>query len=77
VKPSGLNDGGYFGEAIDIEAVLADCLTAALAHGWTVNWLETENNIRLLTLHRAAASAHRKIYLSSGIHGDEPAAPLA
>ena len=77
MKPLGLNEGGYCGETVDIEALLDDCLTAAQAHGWTVNWLETENNIRLLTLHRAPAGAHRKIYLSSGIHGDEPAAPMA
>ena len=48
MKPQGLNEGGYFGETIDIEALLDDCLTAAKAHGWTVNWLETENNIRIL-----------------------------
>ena len=77
MKPLGLNEGGYFGETIDVEALLDDCLIAAQAHGWTVNWLETENNIRLLTLHRAPAAANRKIYLSSGIHGDELAAPLA
>ena len=77
MNPRGLNDGCYRGETIVIEDVLDDCLIAAQAHGWTINWLETENNIRLLALHRAPASAHRKIYLSSGIHGDEPAAPLA
>ncbi len=77
MKLLGLNDGGYCGETIDIESVLADCVAAAEAHGWSVHWLETENNIRLLTLHRALVAAHRNIYLSSGIHGDEPAAPLA
>ena len=77
MKPLGLNHGGYFGETIDIESVLSDCLTAAEAHGWTVHWLQTENGLRLLVLHRAAETANRKIYLSSGIHGDEPAAPLA
>jgi len=77
VKPLGLNDGGYCGETIDIESVLAECLMAAKSHGWSINWLETETNLRLLTLHRAPAATHRRIYLSSGIHGDEPAAPLA
>lgn len=77
MNPRGLNDGSYRGETIVIEDVLDDCLTVARSHGWTINWLETENNIRLLALHRAPASAHRKIYLSGGIHGDEPASPLA
>ncbi len=77
MKPLGLNHGGYLGETIDIESVLSDCHTAAEDHGWTVHWLETENGLRLLALHRAAETANRKIYLSSGIHGDEPAAPLA
>ena len=77
MKPLGSNDGGYFGETIDIESVLSDCVVAAEAHGWTVHWLQTENGLRLQTLYRAAETANRKIYLSSGIHGDEPAAPLA
>ena len=77
MKSLGLNDGGYCGETIDIESVLDDCFRAAESHGWSVHWLETENNLQLLTLHRVPETANRKIYLSSGIHGDEPAAPLA
>ena len=77
MKPQGLNEGGYFGETIEIESVLADCLAAAEANGWSIHWLETRNDLRLLTLHRAPETVQRRIYLSSGIHGDEPAAPLA
>jgi len=77
VKPLGLNAGGYCGETIEIESLLADCFRVAELYGWSVHWLETENNLRLLTLHRSPEVASRKIYLSSGIHGDEPAAPLA
>jgi len=77
VKPQGLNEGGYFGETIEIESVLADCLAAAEANGWSIHWLETRNDLRLLTLNRAPETVQRRIYLSSGIHGDEPAAPLA
>ena len=77
MQPRGLNDGCYRGDRIDIESVLADCLAAAEAHGWTAHWLETENDLRLLTLHRAPENIRRRVYLSSGIHGDEPAAPLA
>jgi protein MpaA len=75
--PSGLNQNGYHGETIDITAVLRDCASAAEEHGWEIHWLETENNLRLLTLHRAPRTARQKIYLSAGIHGDEPAAPMA
>ena len=77
MQPRGLNDGCYRGDRIDIESVLADCLAAAEAHGWNTHWLETENDLRLLTLHRAPENIRRRVYLSSGIHGDEPAAPLA
>jgi hypothetical protein len=77
VKPLGLNKGGYFGDTIDIESTLSGCIAAAEDHGWSVHWLETESGLRLITLHRTAETANRKIYLSSGIHGDEPAAPLA
>ena len=80
VQPRGLNDGGYRGDCVDIQSVLADCLMAAQEHGWTVLWLKTKNDknqLRLLTLHRAPKYIRRRIYLSSGIHGDEPAAPLA
>ena len=77
MQPRGLNDGCYRGDRIDIESVLADCLAAAEAHCWNTHWLETENDLRLLTLHRAPENIRRSVYLSSGIHGDEPAAPLA
>src|SRR6266496_5034576 len=76
------NLGGYFGETIDIAAILSDCVAAAQAHGWTVEELHAAPKLDLLALTRAATSlrtphsAHR-IYISAGIHGDEPAGPLA
>jgi hypothetical protein len=73
----GQNQNGYHGETIDIAAVLRDSVSVAETHSWEIHWLETENSLRILTLHRASSTAHRKIYLSSGIHGDEPAAPPA
>jgi protein MpaA len=75
--PLGQNQNGYHGETIDIADVLKNCLAAAASHGWQITWLEADTSLRLLTLHRAPSTAHRKIYLSSGMHGDEPAAPLA
>jgi murein peptide amidase A len=77
----GRNHGQYRGETIDIEAVLRDCLAAAHRHGWRIHPLEAAPGVTLHTLHRpvtdqAPFSAPR-IYLSTGIHGDEPAGPLA
>lgn len=73
----GLNHAGYRGETIDIDAVLRDCESAASAHGWLMEWLPVSEMCQLLALRREAANARRKLYLSAGIHGDEPAGPLA
>jgi predicted deacylase len=74
----GKNIGKYLGEAIDIRAVMRDVETAAQQHGWKSEAFLQTPELRLLALTRPAASApaHR-IYLSTGIHGDEPAGPLA
>lgn len=79
IRRLGKNINGYFGETIDIRAVLADCIAAARAHGWIID--EFGPGPRpLLGFTRPAAAASRparRFYLSSGIHGDEPAGPLA
>ncbi|HEX4646208.1 MAG TPA: M14 family metallocarboxypeptidase, partial [Verrucomicrobiae bacterium] len=73
----GKNIGKYFGEAIDIQRVLAEVETAAEAHGWNSEvFLKTES-YRLIALTRKVARPSRRIYISTGIHGDEPAGPLA
>lgn len=74
------NVQGYYGERIDIVAVQRDCLLAAQAHGWEVETLIASANVELLTLTRRISDAVRspfRIYISAGIHGDEPAGPLA
>jgi murein peptide amidase A len=75
----GKNHGGYHGETIDIRAVLRDIEIAALHHGWTSESFGKQGEFNLLALHRACRdeAKRRRIYLSSGIHGDEPAGPLA
>jgi hypothetical protein len=82
VQRLGKNINGYFGEGIDIEAVLNDCMAAARAHGWMVEAISTAP--KLLAFVRPAsgeirerARHHSSIYISAGIHGDEPAGPLA
>ncbi len=79
VQKLGKNLGGYFGEAIDIRAVLRDAESAARAHGWTVEIFHSAGEFKWLALHRASRlTPHAsRLYISAGIHGDEPASPLA
>lgn len=77
---SGLNHGAYFGERIEISEVLRSILAAAHAHGWSIETLEASPGIRLPVLTRVpqpGSAWNPRIYLSAGIHGDEPAGPLA
>jgi len=71
------NHGGYRGEPLDLDAVLRDVLAAAQRSGWDVEELPVSESSRLLALRRRVAQPRRRLYLSTGIHGDEPAGPLA
>lgn len=73
----GKNLGGYFGESIDITAVLADIRRLATGHGWALETLPARAGVELLALRRSVAKPQARIYISTGIHGDEPAGPLA
>ena len=76
----GKNIGGYYGERIEITAVLNDCILAGKHHAWSVEKLPCDGNIELLTFTRPSSLAPRPsshVYISAGIHGDEPAGPLA
>lgn len=106
VQKLGRNQGGYCGETIAIDRVLAALRQAAQRHGWRVEALPVAGVGELLALQRsarsggqvgqigadngiagtAAAARHKsgmpgprapRVYLSGGIHGDEPAGPLA
>jgi predicted deacylase len=78
----GKNKGGYRGETIDIRAVLREVETVAQKHGWTSETFGKQGDFNLLALHRQPPSTlnaqpSTRIYLSAGIHGDEPAGPVA
>jgi len=87
----GKNINGYLGETIQISAVLSDCLGAANTHGWSIEDIPAALNLNLVTMTRGASTpdagtvisegqpgaARPRIYISTGIHGDEPAGPLA
>ena len=81
VERLGKNHGGYRGETIDIRATLHDFEIAAQRHGWTSETFGQQGEFNLLALHRRPKVRSQKpearIYLSTGIHGDEPAGPLA
>ena len=78
----GKNHGGYHGETINIRAVLRDLKADAQEHGWTSELFYKTGDLELFALHRTPLSLRTphsalRIYISAGIHGDEPAGPLA
>jgi hypothetical protein len=79
VQKLGKNHGGYHGETIDIRAVLRAVESAAQTHGWTAEVFHDTGEFKLPALHRASRRAPNapRLYISTGIHGDEPAGPLA
>lgn len=82
----GKNINGYFGERIEVASVLRDCVALAQAQGWQVEDIPVSANLVLSAFRKpgpvAAASGQPgrhtpRVYISAGIHGDEPAGPLA
>ena len=82
VQKLGKNHGAYHGETIDIRAVLREIEAAAQEHRWAVEIFHEQDGFKWLALSRTPLSTRNsqpatRIYLSTGIHGDEPAGPLA
>ncbi|MBI4660548.1 MAG: M14 family metallocarboxypeptidase [Verrucomicrobia bacterium] len=77
MKRLGLNRGGYLGERIDVLEVLEDDLEAGVRFGWQREKLSAGVGLELLALQRSFGNPRENIYISTGIHGDEPAGPLA
>lgn len=74
------NVNSYLGETIDIDAVISDCLAAAKTHRWSIEEIPVPSKPSLFALTRSpTVNTHdaSRIYISTGIHGDEPAGPLA
>lgn len=79
------NHHGYLGETISIEPLTAEILNIAKASGFQVRYLQSQRtskdplaaSLKLLWLRREVAPAKPWVYISSGVHGDEPAGPLA
>lgn len=73
----GKNIGAYHGERIRIRDVLLDIRETAAKAGWEFEQLFASEELHLQTWRRNSGTRRRRIYLSAGIHGDEPAGPLA
>ena len=76
----GKNHGGYHGERIEIHAVLRDVEAAARHHGWSAEVFHQTSEFKFFALRRPLSrftDRVSRLYLSTGIHGDEPAGPLA
>jgi len=73
----GKNLGGYFGEQIDIREILREIEAVARRNHWQVEAFHTAGELKWLALRRKPAQARFRVYLSTGLHGDEPAGPLA
>ena len=76
----GKNLGGYHGETIDIRAVLRETEIAAEKAGWRSEIFHEAGEFKWLALHRKPEFCRKpeaRIYISAGIHGDEPAGPRA
>jgi predicted deacylase len=77
----GQNHNGYHGETVDIRAVLREVESAARQHGWTTEVFYEYDDSKWFALHRKrevrSQESGVRIYISTGIHGDEPAGPLA
>ncbi|HMP84506.1 MAG TPA: M14 family metallocarboxypeptidase [Verrucomicrobiota bacterium] len=75
------NHDGYHGETIDIRAVLREAKSAAQSAGWSSETFCKLGDLELLALRRNSTRkpkpGTRNIYISTGVHGDEPAGPLA
>lgn len=76
----GKNHGAYHGEQIDIHATLRKIADTAQTHGWSSETFHRAGDLEWFALRRPPSRiTHHasRIYLSTGIHGDEPAGPQA
>ena len=73
----GLNIDAYKGETINITQVLYDIEQLAATSGWERDPLRVSEKNVLPAFRRLPTGPRKQIYISAGIHGDEPAGPLA
>lgn len=71
------NITSYQGDTIQVTEVLAEIEALAHQHGWREDPLRLENGLILPGHLRHTPQATVNVYISAGVHGDEPAGPLA
>jgi hypothetical protein len=76
------NIGGYCGEIIDIPKVLREIEQAVEGKNWVRDIVPlppgtTAQPLDFIAYRRRIESPRNRVYISTGIHGDEPAGPLA
>jgi protein MpaA len=76
------NIGGYRGETIGLPKVLLDIDQAAAGKKWQRDLVPLPSStpvqpLDFVAYRRPVENPRKRIYLSTGIHGDEPAGPLA
>jgi predicted deacylase len=82
VQPLRKNVGGYHGEQIDISHVLRQIDETIAQKNWVRDQIALassggQRTVNFIAFRRTMSTARNRIYLSTGIHGDEPAGPLA
>jgi protein MpaA len=73
----GRNAGGYFGERISIRALLEEFDATARRLGWDSESFLKNDLLHLRGYHLPVTGPRVRLYISAGIHGDEPAGPSA
>jgi len=76
-KPLLRNKGGYRGDTVDVDDLLKRMRDAASRNGWSTHQMEVERSESIPWFHREADPESSKVYISAGVHGDEPAPLLA
>src|SRR5699024_4753247 len=67
----------YTGEKLNVESTLSELRRLAEKEDFQIETLTEIENFPIYAFSRSAESEGPVIYLSAGIHGDEPAGPLA
>lgn len=73
----GINKDRYLGDSVDLVRTLAGCDEAARTLGWERELIQPFGLDRPAYRRRAKHPGAARLYISTGIHGDEPAGPLA
>lgn len=73
----GKNLGRYHGESIPIDEIQAEGHEAALKAGWMCETFFSAPGVVLRAYFRRSPASRKNVYVSTGVHGDEPSGPLA